>query len=686
MIRKESIIDASETSKRDRKPDRHLFLLSFGDRDPLAATIAAAGWRVSSARRDDNVIGRFLASNALIAVIDVRSDTDRAVKAIREISGVLENGEIAILVLTDGAAGSGMLSACYDAGATHFLDMSVPGADLEQAIKFAFRYVEAVKGGSDATRDLTRLLAESDEEWWFAKSDLSENHVSVALRKAYPTIEFDRYPVTGIYRILGAEERRRVRGAVGRLRDGSAQAAVVHQLGADKVIHHVHDDGERIIGRIERSGQDTGPRKWMGREALSGLKNATYARSWIDEHLKRGEQVALWAFGLRNIAVINSAHGRIVGDEILRQVGLRLIEKVEEIFTEESVIARMDGQNFTIASSGLLSGAQCQQRAEQLVESLSRPITLDGRVFRMIPRVGVAVGSGELEGAVLLRRTVLALAQAMSSDAVPIKFSDASDQNIVVEQRLENDLAQAIENGEIAISFQPQIKVATGQLIGAEALARWNHPEFGLLGAATLFGVAERSGLLLPLSAHIHQRALAEAAAWPDSLSFLRVSINVTAGDLANREFATQLLSVTQDSGFTPDRTTLEITESELIGDLEGAAEHLGELRSNAFRIAIDDFGTGYSSLSYLKNLPLDYLKIDSGLTSDIRGSEKDQIVVKSIIDMARNLGLAVIAEGVETEAQLEMLAAQKCEYYQGFLRSGPLSPEEFEIFALKSN
>ena len=166
----------------------------------------------------------------------------------------------------------------------------------------------------------------------------------------------------------------------------------------------------------------------------------------------------------------------------------------------------------------------------------------------------------------------------------------------------------------------------------------------------------------------------------------MRLSINVTAGDLAVSAFEGNMKKLVANAGFEPHRLTLEITESELIGNLTASANMLQRLRTAGVRIAIDDFGTGYSSLSYLKKLPVDYLKIDSGLTGDISGSAKDQVVVRSIIDMAHSLDLSVIAEGVETEGQLEALAELGCEYFQGFLRSGPLSPDEFEAYALRSN
>ena len=276
--------------------------------------------------------------------------------------------------------------------------------------------------------------------------------------------------------------------------------------------------------------------------------------------------------------------------------------------------------------------------------------------------------------------------EATAADALPIKFSSVSEADVHFEELLEIQLAGAMGRGEIVIAFQPQLRVATGQLTGAEALARWEHPEYGLLGASTLFSVAERAGVMESLSTQIHKQALTLAASWPESLGFLSLSLNVTAGDLAAASFDVDILAQVEAAGFEAERLTLEITESELIGNLSASADTLQRLRSAGVRIAIDDFGTGYSSLSYLKQLPVDYLKIDSGLTSDISGSPKDQVVVRSIIDMAHSLNLGVIAEGVETESQLDILIEQECEYFQGFLRSGPLSPDEFEAFALRSN
>ena len=230
------------------------------------------------------------------------------------------------------------------------------------------------------------------------------------------------------------------------------------------------------------------------------------------------------------------------------------------------------------------------------------------------------------------------------------------------------DLRRGIARGEIDVLFQPQVALKSGTIVGVEALARWEHPRLGAIGAEPLFAAAERAGLGPALSAHVQALALSRAAAWPGSLSALRLSVNVTAQDLGRADFAGVFLGRVQASGFPVARVTAEITETGLIAELEQAAARLETLRAAGCRVAIDDFGTGYSSLAYLKALPLDYLKIDRALSQDIAGSARDRAVVRGVIGIARALGLAVIAEGVETAEQRDLLAAEGCDLYQGFL------------------
>lgn len=252
-------------------------------------------------------------------------------------------------------------------------------------------------------------------------------------------------------------------------------------------------------------------------------------------------------------------------------------------------------------------------------------------------------------------------------------------------EALAADLAEGIARGEVEILFQPQVRIADGRVTAAEALARWEHPRAGALGADLLFAAAERGGLEKALSAHIQARALAAAAGWPEHLGALSLAINVTAGDLAHADFAEALLERVAASGLSPSRLTVEVTETALIADLPAAAAQLDAVRASGVRTAIDDFGTGYASFAYLKALPLDRLKIDKSLVADVATSERGRAVVRGIVALAHALGLDVVGEGVETEGQRDALAAEGCESYQGFLCAGALDAAELAALVARS-
>ena len=241
---------------------------------------------------------------------------------------------------------------------------------------------------------------------------------------------------------------------------------------------------------------------------------------------------------------------------------------------------------------------------------------------------------------------------------------------------LARDLPMALGRREIEVLFQPQVDMASGQIVGVEALARWHHPRLGEVGAEALLEAAERAGRAGEVSRYLHRRALDHASRWPATLSDLRLSINVTAEDLAEPDFAETMIRDVDGSELARGRITFEVTESGLIENLSHAAEVLATLRAAGCRVAIDDFGTGYSSLAYLNALPLDYLKLDKTMTEQIDRSSRDQVVVRGVLGMARSLGLAVIAEGVETEQQRRVLEAEGCQFYQGYLCAPPLSSD----------
>ena len=400
---------------------------------------------------------------------------------------------------------------------------------------------------------------------------------------------------------------------------------------------------------------------------LEGVK----ATSEIERRLKGGRVSALLVAATR-FESVNAAYGREVGDELLGAVAQRIAGAVREV-DPTATIARVSGAEFAV----LVPHGRGVALATDICRRIDRPFMIGGQIVAIGCRIGVVESAVAEDSVGLLRRASLALSQARMSDVSPIHAIGAEEQGAALfDASLESDLRQALEHDEIELLFQPQIEVSSGKVIGVEALARWRHPAHGDLGASTLFTVAERSDYLLTLSQHVQQKALAIAAAWPPILAAQRLSINLTATDIAQTDCAEAFLKIVDASGFPRGQLTVEITESGMIDNLERAADVFATLRANGLRVAIDDFGTGYSSLAWLKALPLDYLKIDKELSQDIAGTTRDRIVVRGVIDMARSLGLSVVAEGVETEEQLSLLAAEGCNYWQGFLFAEPLSVE----------
>lgn len=426
---------------------------------------------------------------------------------------------------------------------------------------------------------------------------------------------------------------------------------------------------ERLRGRRERR---------VPRDLSFALESEISARERIAARLANDPSpLGMLLIAFTRFDMINTAFGRGTGDVLLDAVAERIAPLVAEYGGDHGFLTRMGGAEFIVTIDGLDAAAR-ETLANQIVARIERPFLADGHMVTLGCRIGIVESAPDDTAMLLLRRAGAALAKARASDGSHVRALSAADEGAVLfDVSLQADLRRALDRNEIEILFQPQLSIASGRVIGVEALARWQHPDHGELGAQTLFAVAERSDYLTALSGHVQRRAATIAANWPEALASLRLAINLTSADIARADFVTSFFAMIDSTGFPRSRLTVEVTESGLIEDLASAATVLASLRAGGCRVAIDDFGTGYSSLAYLKALPLDYLKIDKDLAGDISGSTRDRIVVRGVIDMARSLGLAVVAEGVETEEQLALLAADGCNYYQGFLFAQAVSVDE---------
>lgn len=257
---------------------------------------------------------------------------------------------------------------------------------------------------------------------------------------------------------------------------------------------------------------------------------------------------------------------------------------------------------------------------------------------------------------------------------IPERRGISVDRRTVGGRRAE-EIEAALREQQVEILYQPQYSCADGRIVAAEALSRWNHPQLGRIGAEALFDMAERAGQSARLTRHIVGRALARAVAWPKPLG---LSLNITAMDLAEDDFVATITGALDAAGFDPARLTLEITEQALVSDVEHSARQLAELADLGVHIALDDFGAGFCNFRYLKLLPLHSLKLDRSMIEGITDDERDLAVLRGIMAMARALGLSVTAEGIETEAQREVVVREGCEHWQGFLGAQPMTAAEF--------
>ena len=411
-------------------------------------------------------------------------------------------------------------------------------------------------------------------------------------------------------------------------------------------------------------------------DPLTGLATRDAAAARLGEWLGRGDKVHALLIGLRRFDAVNLAYGTSAGDAALSEVAQRLKQFAASELDGGWLAARSGGDGFLLLANEPCSRERWQLAAGQLLDALARPIATAWGTVRLSPRGALLRGIEGDSAPTVLDRLGQALGAALGQSARRLIWADGeATKTGLSAAQLEADLLRALDRGEIEVVYQPQFGCLDNRLTGGEALARWNHPTLGRVGAGALFAIAERADHVAQLSQHIAQLALKGAKAWPMDL---RLSLNVTPNDLASADYAQRLTGLIKTSGFAPWRLTLEVTEQVLLSDTPHAAQVLRELAGQGIRIALDDFGAGFCNFRYLKLLPLHYLKLDRSMIDGVAGDSRDLAVLRAIIAMAGALDLKVIAEGVESEAQRALIAAEGCASYQGFLMAQPMSAAAF--------
>jgi diguanylate cyclase (GGDEF)-like protein len=415
-------------------------------------------------------------------------------------------------------------------------------------------------------------------------------------------------------------------------------------------------------------------------DPLTDLPNRILFRDRVQQAIalasRSKESLAVMLIDLDRFKEINDSLGHHHGDLLLKQIGPRL----EKLLRETDSIARLGGDEFAILMVNVPAPAAAIHVADKVREELQKPFPVQGITLHIDASIGIALYPGHGKSVdQLLQRADVAMYMAKASGNGREVYVAQRDENSPGKLALIGELRYAIESEELLLHYQPKVHLRTGDIQGLEALVRWQHPLRGLMRSGEFVPIAENTGLIEPMTMKILKLALKQARRWQDEGIRLSVAVNLSVRNLLDPNLPQEVAKLLSQCGVEPNRLELEITESSIMSDPQRAREILIRLSAMGIRLAIDDFGTGHSSLAYLKQLPVHTLKIDKSFIINMTNDENDLVIVQSTIDLAHNLGLEVVAEGVETEEVWNKLKLLGCDLAQGYWRGRPVPAEDLD-------
>ena len=468
----------------------------------------------------------------------------------------------------------------------------------------------------------------------------------------------------------------------------------LNDTGADKIIGTVQDVTER------RQAEDQ-IRFLAFHDPVTKLPNRAYLKDLLDRSLARaerlGDTVAVYFIDLDQFKLINDTMGHTAGDMLLRDVAKRLLECVRrydsvgrpnpdstkntnpDLIVES--VSRLGGDEFVIVVDGIKNSYAIVTLAERINNSLSSPFRLQGQEVSITASIGISTFPEEANSVeLILQHADVAMYHSKEEGGDGYKFFSPTRNNWLKSQLdLKTELRKAIEQDQFTLFYQPKVDLDSGLVAGMEALIRWKHPEKGIISPDEFISMAEKSGLIKPIGEWVLRTACTQAKAWQNTgMRPLLVSVNLSPTQLNQSNFFDRVNQILDQTGLQTQYLDLELTETTLMENMETNIKLLSQLKAAGISISIDDFGTGYSSFAYLKRLPVATLKIDRLLVQDIGKNKSDDAIVTTIIELAHNLQLKVVAEGVENDLQLDFLRAKKCDEVQGYLFSRPLAADAF--------
>jgi diguanylate cyclase (GGDEF)-like protein/PAS domain S-box-containing protein len=452
------------------------------------------------------------------------------------------------------------------------------------------------------------------------------------------------------------------------------------QTGADPLFYGVFldvSDRKRMEVELERLALY---------DPLTGLPN----RALFGDRLRhvlarrgRDSATAVYFLDLDRFKRINDSLGHGAGDEVLREVA----ERLSAVVRPEDTVARFGGDEFTVLCESVGGVLEAVSIADRLQRPLRQSLRAAGAELRLSASIGVALVEADDngDGQHLIEDADAAMYRAKERGGARTElFDSAMRDNAVRAMRIEQELQRALEQGELRVFYQPGVDLATGQVVGAEALVRWEHPHRGLIVPDRFLSVAEETGLIVPLGMWVMSETCQHLAEWQSrpETAHLHLSVNLSARELTHPDLVSSVLGCVRESGVDPHSLTIEVTESTAMADGDTGFRALRDLNSEGIRVAIDDFGTGYSSLEQLRRMPVDIVKVDRSFVSGMSADSTDREIVAAVVGMGRALKLCVVAEGIETPEQAEALRELGCDIGQGYLYAKPLPAAEMDELA----
>lgn len=676
------------------------------DDDPVARllareTLESAGWLVSEASDGESAIETFGMVGADVILLDVMMPGLSGHATCATIRRTKKGADVPILMVT-GLDDVDAVEQAYRVGATDFVMKPVNYTILRQRVEYmvrAHRNLEELRKKEQRLRFAQELARMGDWEVQVSSGAVSLSDAAAGLLGLPPQPTVTR--LSALLKYVHRSDRLRVCRTVAKAIRSRTPFVLEHRVAIaslqERVLYHEGvplRDGLTFVGTLQDVSERRASEARIAHLAYYDNVTSLPNRAFLVRHLhhvverakRESNPLSVLAFDIDGFKQLNDTEGHSMGDGALAEVGRR-IERAIQAFGRPDhkmhhTVARFGSDEFV----AILYGADAEE-AERFVtgvlESIAEPMALHGSSVVMTACAGVCVVGDEGDAESALRHADLAMHEARGAGRSSYRFhSEAIRERSQANLRIEAGLRAALTRGELEVHFQPKVSSVSGETVGAEALMRWRNGETGLVSPADFIPVAEDTGLIVPMGEWILRAACEHVVQWSRSgYERVSVSVNLSARQFQQGRIVETVSRVLRETGVSPSLLELEVTEGAMMADTEANLAILADLKKLGLRIALDDFGTGYSSLSYLRKFPIDTLKIDRSFVRHVTEDPDARAITMAIIAMAKQLRMHLVAEGVETEAQLHFLKAQGCHEIQGFLYSPPLAPERFRTW-----